>query len=362
MKQNNDFHDVITGMAQLGEIYLRISGRLKSMYENNPRLRFEARQLMAKMGYEAPSFNFRDLVDSLLKGSVSVPVKKEERLLLYRYARMFNDPVLTQEVTMSFVGADTAEREKMSASLKAQLAIFPDARLGFLDLNDFGYRETDIFPVRKEIALEIFAMKRITVYTLTGDGRKETATDEKTITSHKGMIGIRRDEWVEYYLAAYRKGETVSFSFREPEKEYRIYQWKTDLPEGKGYSFTPYDVLCSMEVSITDSKYNLVYEGLIRESATLEDIFEMFNIDRPDDFTGHSLSVGDVVAWREEETWRAWYVDSFGFKKLEGFFASKTQTVIREEKEENRDNPQAEHTQKHPPDKAEEKTKIRQIR
>ena len=50
MKQNNDFHDVITGMAQLGEIYLRINGKIQAMYGKMPRLKYEAGKLMALLG------------------------------------------------------------------------------------------------------------------------------------------------------------------------------------------------------------------------------------------------------------------------------------------------------------------------
>lgn len=322
MKQKNDFSEVICGMAQLGDVYLRAAGRIRSLYEKNPRLRFEARQLMEKMGYETQPYNLKDLIDTLLKGRASLPVKREDRLLLYRYAGKFNDPVLTQEVTMAFAGAGRDEREELIVSMKEQIAIFPDPQLGFTDLYDFGYRGIDLFPVRKEIALEIFADHHLTVWTLFPDGRKEIAKDEKMIISHNGMFAIRREEWTKHYLAAYRRGEKISFSFKDPEKEYRIYQWKEDASDWRDYSFTPYDVLISMNVSVHVSKYNLVYEGKIKSSATLDDIFEMFNIDRPEDFSGHSLSVGDVIAFYEEETWEAYYVDSFGFKKLDEFFPS----------------------------------------
>ena len=51
----------------------------------------------------------------------------------------------------------------------------------------------------------------------------------------------------------------------------------------------------------------------------LEDIYARFNMDRPDDFKGHSLSVSDIVVMKEGERVSSWYVDSFGFKELDGF-------------------------------------------
>lgn len=47
----------------------------------------------------------------------------------------------------------------------------------------------------------------------------------------------------------------------------------------------------------------------------LESLFEKFNLDRPEDFKGHSLSVSDVVVLED----RAYYVDDVGFKPLENF-------------------------------------------
>ena len=61
----------------------------------------------------------------------------------------------------------------------------------------------------------------------------------------------------------------------------------------------------------------------------LEAIFRKFNLERPDDFPGHSLSVSDVVVVRDQ----AFYVDSFGFKPLPDFLrpaiASPEQTEAR---------------------------------
>ena len=45
-------------------------------------------------------------------------------------------------------------------------------------------------------------------------------------------------------------------------------------------------------------------------------IYERFNIQRPADFTGHSLSVSDVVVLNDGSTVKAYYVDSIGFAEL----------------------------------------------
>ena len=44
-----------------------------------------------------------------------------------------------------------------------------------------------------------------------------------------------------------------------------------------------------------------------------------FNTDRPEDFTGHSLSVSDIVALKVGGVVSCHYVDSIGFRELENF-------------------------------------------
>ena len=66
--------------------------------------------------------------------------------------------------------------------------------------------------------------------------------------------------------------------------------------------------------------YNNVYEGEILEDLTnsdlLEKIFYIFNMKRPDDFKGHSLSVGDIVVLHEDDYKRAYICDIFGWNKI----------------------------------------------
>ena len=49
----------------------------------------------------------------------------------------------------------------------------------------------------------------------------------------------------------------------------------------------------------------------------LESIYSRFNIDRPEDFKGHSLSVSDIVAIRQAGVVSCYYCDSIGFQKLD---------------------------------------------
>lgn len=55
----------------------------------------------------------------------------------------------------------------------------------------------------------------------------------------------------------------------------------------------------------------------------LEDLYVKFNIDHPDDFRGHSMSVSDIVALKVVGEVSFHYVDSVGFQKLENFMKSE---------------------------------------
>lgn len=70
--------------------------------------------------------------------------------------------------------------------------------------------------------------------------------------------------------------------------------------------------------------YNVVYAGKEdpvppdREER-LEKIYCIFNMRIPDGFTGHSLSVSDIVILKENSDITYNYVDSIGFKELDQF-------------------------------------------
>lgn len=103
---------------------------------------------------------------------------------------------------------------------------------------------------------------------------------------------------------------------------YRIYQVKDEAVELR---FMDYGWMEKKGSAISHTNYNCVYTGHIsaagRENAAiLDSLFQTFNVNRPKDFTGHSLSVSDVVVLVDAAgTEKPFYVDSFGFKEVPGF-------------------------------------------
>lgn len=109
-----------------------------------------------------------------------------------------------------------------------------------------------------------------------------------------------------------------------------IYQidWRKDNHRVK---FMSYDRLPKFQGSseVDSSIYSKVYEGDV-SSSDLEGIFQMFNIWHPEDFTGHSLSVSDVVEVLESDDIATgfYFCDSIGFKRIS---FDKTATASKEQ-------------------------------
>lgn len=87
------------------------------------------------------------------------------------------------------------------------------------------------------------------------------------------------------------------------------------------YRFASVRELDNMKLEVEADRYDFVYVGKIEFDRPfdflLEEIFRQFNLNRPDDFYGHSLSVSDVVVLEHNGDRTAYFVDSFGFKKLQ---------------------------------------------
>ena len=80
-------------------------------------------------------------------------------------------------------------------------------------------------------------------------------------------------------------------------------------------------------MQIKKEDYKLVYVGELLGNTSLDDIFERFNIDRPKDFRGHSLSVSDIVVLNDGEKVTAHFVDSISFEQLDSFLNLEEQVL-----------------------------------
>jgi hypothetical protein len=157
------------------------------------------------------------------------------------------------------------------------------------------------------------------------------------------MLGITKADWeTSPVYAAQMAAQTNAENSREAdllfgdENKFGIYQIK-DAPDLRDYRFSGNDELKRRGLQAEREHYDLVYTAplAIRDIQTnLHKIYQDFNMDnRPADYTGHSVSVSDVIVlqWRGEVS--AHYVDSVGFAELASFTGNERalpQDITRE--------------------------------
>ena len=104
----------------------------------------------------------------------------------------------------------------------------------------------------------------------------------------------------------------------EPVGSFSIYQLKGGS-ETLDYRFEPLDSIHRNGLSVKPENYELVYEAPMTAKDDLESIYTRFNVDRPADFTGHSLSVSDIVVLHQGGKDTAHYCDRVGFSEVPEF-------------------------------------------
>ena len=198
------------------------------------------------------------------------------------------------------------------------------------DLVDYGYPDNDLLPLTKEKAFALFDQDAA-VYALYENGSADMVVDHTEIAAHNGFFGVEYSDWIntpdyQQRLSRHMK-ETAqleqTFLTEMKEPAMMIYQLMPD-DELSDYHFTPYDQLGSLGLAIDRRHYEPIYAMTMPITETeadqmLEGIFHTFNVNRPEDFRGHSMSVSDIVALKMNGAVSFHYVDSFGFHKLDGF-------------------------------------------
>ena len=103
------------------------------------------------------------------------------------------------------------------------------------------------------------------------------------------------------------------------EARFGIYQIKPGTA-GVEYCFMGMDFVKRKNFEICKEHYGLVYQDALKAFDSVETIFERFNLERPEDFRGHSLSVSDVVVFKEGDRCCAYYIDTVGAVYLPDFY------------------------------------------
>ena len=263
----------------------------------------------------------------------------DERNLIVNYAFKLNDMEKTRELAERIYYEEAEGNQgAVLAVIDAQTEIddLPDPMIGLWEMEEYGYTWGEMLPLTQERALELFDHD-LPVYLLHEDGSETTVNDRKQIIAHEGIFGIEKGDWenekslraLREQLAEGRANKEARLLYGDSDK-YGIYQLK-DIPEMRQFQFAGTESLKCRGIikdnldAIKPENYNLVYVGELFElqgrtqSATLEAVYEKFNIDHPADYKGHSLSVSDIVVLHEDGKNSAHFVDSFGFTGLPDF-------------------------------------------
>lgn len=200
----------------------------------------------------------------------------------------------------------------------------PDTAVGFQEMYQYGYTDGNaMLPLTKERAMELF-MQDVPVFLLYADSTEAMALDAEDISSHTGVFGVEREEWdaVRSVVTLSEQADTEKLFLENPQDAFLIYQIRRG-GELDAYRFMNYDYLQSKGVTPERGGYDAIYTGGFMDygnaRTNLDMIYQRFNVDHPADFKGHSLSVSDIVALKQNGVVSCHYVDSIGFRELPNF-------------------------------------------
>lgn len=230
----------------------------------------------------------------------------------------------SSEDTIDEIARKVQEEEPVQAPDNGYM---PDPSMSIEAMNAYGYMDSDMLPLSKERALELFE-RDVPIYMLYEGNTEAMAFDTEDIVLFSGCFGITREDWDAIKNEVPPMDLEISKQKREqaflesPGDTYAIYQLKRDDATAD-IRFMNSDYLREKGIEPQYENYELIYTGALSKDGSqidkLEDLYRIFNIEHPQDFTGHSLSISDIVALKQAGVVSYHYVDSVGYKELTNF-------------------------------------------
>ena len=197
---------------------------------------------------------------------------------------------------------------------------------------DFGVFQEPMSVINQEEALKLYDAGA-DIYLITNFSSPIYVTERMEIERgpehyQMSMAELERFRNLEWEMQKYPQIQSLKEAnlLLGTRRTFGIYQIKDDSP-GENYAFMNMRFIESHGMQIKKEDYKLVYVGDLSGNMSLEDIFERFNIDRPEDFRGHSLSVSDIVVLNDGEKVTAHFVDSISFEQLDSFLNLEEQVL-----------------------------------
>lgn len=230
----------------------------------------------------------------------------------------------TAEDSIDEISRKVQEEEPVQAPDNGYM---PDPSMSIEAMNAYGYTDSDMLPLSKERALELFE-RDVPIYMLYEGNTEAMAFEPEDIALFSGCFGITREDWDAIKdevppmdLELIRQKRERAF-LESPGDAYAIYQQKRD-DSTADIRFMNSEYLQKKGIEPQYENYELVYTGALTKDGNqiekLEDLYRIFNVEHPHDFSGHSLSVSDIVALKQAGVVSYHYVDSIGYKELTNF-------------------------------------------
>lgn len=224
-------------------------------------------------------------------------------------------PLGAAEQITGAVAVPTDAADTMLPELE-QAVPMPDPTLTVDDMRSYGYLDSDMLPLSKDRAVELLEHD-ITVYMLYPDNAEEMVFEAEDIIKHDGMFGVTRPDWDA--VKGHIPPRDVEQRFlNSPTDAMAIYQLRRDAPVELRFAN-----LGSLAAPPDPANYEAIYTREVYPDddtgRILENFYYIFNDERPGDFVGHSLSVSDIVALKQDGKVSYHYCDSMGFQELPAF-------------------------------------------
>lgn len=235
-----------------------------------------------------------------------------------------------ERIFAAYNNADAAIEPPVQAAPPMQApdnGYVPDPSMSIEAMNAYGYTDADMLPLSKDRALELFE-RDVPIYMLYDDNSEAMAFEAEDIQLFSGCFGVSREDWeaikneippMDVDLIRQKREQAFLDSTGDT---FAIYQLKRD-DATTNLRFMNSEWLRSKGLEPQRDNYDLVYTGALNSSErqidTLEQIYQVFNLERPADFIGHSLSVSDIVALKQDGVISCHYVDSVGYTELPRF-------------------------------------------
>ena len=225
----------------------------------------------------------------------------DQRNLIMNFAYKLDDREATEKLaenlSESILNGNRETVLKLIGEAEEQIDSLPDSMIGLSELHEAGFYSESMLPLTRERAVELHH-EGVTVYGLTGTvGGQEQSQRvmnlELDILQHDGLFGVTKFEWDNY-----RRSQETVMTPKEKAKiketlllesdgnRYGIYQINSGQEE-RGYQFLSLEAAKEMGFTVDGKDYQMVYSERLRDATTLDNLFERFNIERPNDFTGH---------------------------------------------------------------------------